>query len=155
MPLLKIINNMKILGTFLVVCLFFACQQNEDSGSNKVNPYLGKWAWEKSDSTNSFSIEIIQKGDSLLGTYCGVVRGGAKMDCGIDKNDIAFWFKATNDKSVTFDFQSYRENDIGKASLSLEKEYLVWKVIQSPKTEHYAWKEAKMLRLPQKGQQKK
>ncbi len=139
------LQSLFLFSFFSIIC--FACQQNKVTTSSKSNPYVGQWAWEKSDDNNSFSVEIIQKGDSLLGTYCGVVRGGAKMDCGIDQTDIAFWFKATSEKNVTFDFQSYRENDIGKASLSIENEKLIWQTVHEPKTEHYAWKEAIMLRV--------
>lgn len=134
-----IMKTQFISGFILVFLFMVACQE---APTNSKNPYIGEWIWEKSGKEASFSIKIFQKGDSLMGTYCGLSKGGAKMDCGVDSNDIAFWFKKTDDKKVVFDFQSYTENDWGEASLALNEGKLIWNLIRAPKTEHFALENA-------------
>ncbi|MFZ4545060.1 MAG: hypothetical protein ACOYOA_13480 [Saprospiraceae bacterium] len=139
------IRSLAILAFMLVVFLW-ACNPAEKKKQNNAKPYVGQWAWEKSNDDNSFSIHIYQKGDSLIGTYCGSQEKGSKMDCAIDSTDVAFWFKKTNDQSVEFTFLSYKEDDKGRASLTIDGENLIWKTLQAPSTEHYAWDVAVMKR---------
>ena len=40
--------------------------------------FEGNWSWDKNDARNTFSIEIVEKNDSLHGSYCAVARGGNK-----------------------------------------------------------------------------
>lgn len=134
----------------LIASLFIGIgcsEQKVPNNTSSLNPFVGQWAWEKSDAKRSFSIKIYEKGDSLFGTYCGLLDNGAKMDCAIDSTDIAFAFKKTTDKVVNFIFQSYNENDLGKASLTREGEKLIWHIIDPPKTEHYTWNDAIMLKV--------
>ncbi len=130
-----------------IILQAWGCKPAEKKHEEQADTFVGQWAWEKSDDDNSFSLHIYQKGDSLIGTYCGLVKKGSKMDCAIDSTDIAFWFRNTNQKSVEFTFQSYREDDKGKASLTLENGNLIWEKIEAPSTEHYAWDVAVMKRV--------
>ena len=133
--------------SLLLLLLTLGCKPSSKKTDGMPETFVGQWAWEKSDEENSFSIHIYQKGDSLIGTYCGLVKNGSMMDCAIDSTDIAFWFPATGQKLVEFPFKSYREDDKGKASLSLENGSLIWKTLQAPSTEHYAWDIAIMKRV--------
>jgi hypothetical protein len=137
--------TLTLISAFIIT--FLNCKQTEKKQTAQADTFVGQWAWEKSDDDNSFSLHIYQKGDSLIGTYCGLVTKGSKMDCAIDSTDIAFWFKKTEQKSVEFTFQSYREDDKGKASLTLENGNLIWKTLEAPSTEHYAWDVAVMKRV--------
>jgi hypothetical protein len=131
------------IGSILVLFFSIGCQT---SAKQDKNPYIGDWVWEKSNKETSFSIKIFPKGDSLLGTYCGISKGGIKMDCAVDSNDVAFWFKNTENTKVDFDFQSYTENDWGKASLSFQEGKLIWKLLRAPKTEHFTLEDAILLK---------
>lgn len=130
---------------FFTLSILFAIACQVPSTNNK-SPYIGEWIWEKSGKEASFSIKIFQKGDSLMGTYCGMSKGGIKMDCGVDSNDIAFWFKKTDAPTVIFDFQSYTENDWGEASLSLKENKLIWKITKALKTENSALENAVLVK---------
>lgn len=138
------VKKIFIINLIIIFLFVTACQEVP---SSKENPYIGEWIWDKSGKDASFSIKIFQKGDSLLGTYCGISKGGAKMDCGVDSNDIAFWFKKTTAQNVTFDFQSYTENDWGKASLTFSEDKLLWKLIHAPKTEHFTLDNAVLIKV--------
>lgn len=140
-------NSLPYKVIISLLLLTWSCKQAEKKQDAENDTFVGQWAWEKSDEENSFSLHIYQKGDSLIGTYCGLVKKGSKMDCAIDSTDIAFWFPITRQKTVEFPFQSYREDDKGKASLTLEGGNLIWKTLEAPSTEHYAWDVAIMKRV--------
>lgn len=140
-------NKVLLYLSVWALLTILACKPNRNEVKITSIDFLGKWVWEKSSRDSIFSIEIFQQGDSLLGTYCGSIEQGAKMDCGINREDIAFGFVIKNEPSAIFGFESYTENDKGKASLTLTKGKLLWHIIDAPKTKHYAWKDAVLVKV--------
>jgi hypothetical protein len=138
--------NKILLFSLTIVSLLGACQ-NSDKVKDEAASFVGKWAWEKTNEVQSFSIEILQRGDSLLGKYCIVTNAGEKMNCSMDDKDFSFGFKSSGDKTVTFPFKSYKDDDKGKATLTLEGNKLLWNLAQAPKSEHYLLEKATLLRF--------
>jgi hypothetical protein len=138
--------NKVLLFSAVVISLFAACQ-TADKAKDETVSFVGKWAWEKTSEVQSFSIEILQRGDSLLGKYCIVSNAGEKMNCSMDDKDFSFGFRLSNEKTVTFPFKSYKDDDKGKATLTLEGNKLLWHLAQAPKSEHYLLENATLLRF--------
>ena len=98
--------------------------------------FEGNWSWDKNDARNTFSIEIVEKNDSLHGSYCAVARGGNKIDCNAAgeamEEDPSFSVLMPKNDNFEFDFIGYFSGEKGRAKLSVKDGKLTWKMIKNP-----------------------
>ncbi|MFT5428588.1 MAG: hypothetical protein ACI8R1_001546 [Psychrobacter glaciei] len=104
---------------------------NQSSSHNYLQ-YLGEWSVDTYDSNkepiSSLSIDINDISISNIeGKYCYITKYGKKIDC---LND--FKGNAINDKQYLITFDSSFDNVQGEATLTLEKDKVIWTLKKFP-----------------------
>ena len=99
--------------------------------------FTGSWEWEENNLNQSFSIDVISKNDSLYFSYCCVMQRGNKIDCSSEKDDYSFKVKNTEKLSFEAEFKTYFSFAKGKVKLTLQKDKLIWEIVEYTKGEYY------------------
>lgn len=101
-------------------------QQNNDS----LN---GQWSYEFESEENqllnrTFELDIIVNNNTVKGSYCGIAKGGNKIDCS-DKKVFNITGKIKNNIAIVDFFGFYDNKSKGVAKIYLKGEKLVWEII--------------------------
>lgn len=146
---------LKIFFAILPVLAAFSCKNTTpnvksagflpEPSKPTTSPFAGQWQWTKNSDRNTFSVSFSQKNDSLIGFYCTVARGGAKIDCADEAGES---FKVPLPPGNTFEveFTSNFSGEKGKAKFLLDSGKLNWWITQVPKGEFYAPVDAILVR---------
>lgn len=105
---------------------------SSQSDSRNYSQYLGKWSVDTYDSNKEpisyLSIDIDDLSISNIeGKYCYISRYGKKIDC---LNDFQGFAIGDNQYLITFD--SSFDNVQGEATLTLEKDKVIWTLKEFP-----------------------
>ena len=118
--------NMKYFIIFLLIN-FISCKKNQQMNSNN---FSGSWEYESVNNKDefqnkTFELELSNKNNIIVGTYCSISRGGRKIDC-FDRFEKNITGIIQND-TLYLDFYSSWENSKGKAKLYFDnKSRLNW-----------------------------
>jgi hypothetical protein len=152
----KAMNKYTIYTLLILVFFAFSCKKNKPAEATIApkpevpqSPFVGFYDWEQSSEKNSFTVTISQKNDSLYGTYCAKVRGGAKLDCCdavSGQPRTAFVAPLPKDNIIETQFRNYLTGTTGKVKMILYGGDIQWKVIEEPQGEYYAFRNALLKR---------
>jgi hypothetical protein len=102
------------------------------SGQASAQSLTGKWDWSDAPNSRTFSIEIKQWGKKIEGQYCAVAQNGNRVDCDDERNPNIKGMIDGAGRPATVEFSSFFGAQDGKATLTLEKNRLIWHVIKIP-----------------------
>jgi hypothetical protein len=112
--------------------------------------FAGAWEWNGNSEEASFTVTITERGDSLVGSYCAVARGGSKIDCADTDGGPArssFTMPRPNGNTLETDFKTYFSGETGRVRLTLaDNDRLRWEIAEVPKGEFYALPDAELRR---------
>ncbi len=127
----KIINPFS--QCFRLICLFFvSCLLSFPVLAAQL--FSGQWSAE-SDSQDgtplsTLSLNLVQQGQNLTGTYCYVTQRGARIDC--PEQGVENLHGIVNSESATVVFDSSFGGEKGKAELTLNDGKLSWSLLAEP-----------------------
>lgn len=105
--------------------------------------FLGEWDWNDAPSTTTFSIDIKQHGNELIGQYCAVAQNGNKIDCDDEENPNIDGVVDSAGKSAIVSFSSFFGAKNGRATIKISGGHLIWHIVKKPSEgEFYAPKDA-------------
>jgi hypothetical protein len=149
---------MKTTILTIALLLSIGCNANKDSQltnnkliqNNNTNLYSfeGNWAWDKNNNNNDFSIKIKKEGQFLMGSYCGVFQQGQRIDCNNDGFSFKLEYPVANEFVTNFKTNFSSAN--GKVKIKIEKDILIWEVIEKPQGEFYCPLKANLIRTQKK-----
>jgi len=132
---------MKNFLGLVILVLISSCKNstNEISIASKIPDFSGKWNWTESSGfgNRGFSLNIIQKNDSIYGIFDAYAQGGNRIDQGIEiiqdyniigivKNNVAY---------LKFASAWSDDGELGEATLVKKSDLLLeWKITKRPKT---------------------
>jgi biopolymer transport protein ExbD len=107
-----------------------------------LSPFAGNWEWVKNSEESTFRLTVVERGDSLEGSYCAVVRGGAKIDCREGepgRETPAFTAARPEGHVLETIFRNYFTGDTGRVRMSVQSDrQLYWQVVEAPRGEYHA-----------------
>jgi hypothetical protein len=134
---------MSELKRFVLGCVFAGI--SVAGCASPANEFSGEWGWNNASGTMTFSIDLKQRGDKLLGQYCAVAQNGNKTDCDDEENPNISGIIDNTGKSATVNFFSFFGAKNGKAIIKVSDGRLVWHIVKKPSQgEFYAPKDAIM-----------
>lgn len=126
---------------FLLCCIFVAFSSG--GCASPAVPFVGKWGWNNSPSTMTFSIDLKKHGKKLQGQYCAVAQNGNKTDCNDETSPNIDGVIDETGKSAIVNFSSFFGAKNGKAVLKINDGHLIWHIVRNPSEgEFYAPKDA-------------
>jgi hypothetical protein len=119
--------------------LFISMNASICMGQNSLNEeILGKWKWEKNNSSNDFTLKIKKtKSGVYYAKHCYILNNGSKMDCALEKGDTTFKILNFENNTTIVQFKSFVLNQKGKIKITYKKPLLIIEVLEEPKGEFY------------------
>jgi hypothetical protein len=111
--------------------------------------FVGSWDWKQKGKSLEFGIDIKQVADSLTGQLCGITLNGKRIDCATD-DDRSFSVPLPTQNSFICTFTSAYSMEQGTASITLDGQNLIWKIIKAPNGEYYFPKIARLTKTKAK-----
>jgi len=132
---------MNVLSTasaraLLGVALLFLSQPHSTHGQSTTRNFNGIWIYHRNGYT--FTLELVERGDSLVGTHCAVTRNAARVDCGIEDDYTARPISirgALGKSTIHVRFQSFYSAATGEARLVHRGDRLVWSIVTGSVTD--------------------
>ncbi|HUS00725.1 MAG TPA: hypothetical protein VMY77_03315 [Chitinophagaceae bacterium] len=129
------------ISFFLLSLTTFSQQRNKQSLKKKITEqvitFSGNWSY--SDKNSEFNLFLNQKGKSIIGSHCSIMRNGNRIDCAEDSTDsITITGSIVNPNTATVEFRSTFSDKIGKAKITRSSRTKIkWEIIKEPNGEYY------------------
>lgn len=141
-------KRLTVFFTLVITIAFLISMKNDLHGALKSDkrtnlygktrsPFVGKWAYKYPDSTEIFSLNIVQTGNKLSGSYCDVFDNGNRMDCA-DEDRASFTLAVPKSNSFTTSYISAYGKAHGLVKITVSGKHLIWQVIRRPSGENYS-----------------
>lgn len=135
-------------GLLLALGLSMGCSTPQTTPTiNHSNnaAFIGSWNTEGEPNAQgvpitSFSIQVIEANERIVGEYCYISNYGNRIDC-----DNAFSGHYIGKNSYKIQFSSQFGGGTGQAAIQLKQDKLYWALLQAPQHGEYTMVERAVL----------